>query len=67
MNKFDPAQPASNEPRPNGPRGKERLLALFLIIAAALWAWDWFGTPERRVAAEPPVQHYPLAGTAVAD
>ena len=64
MNKFDPAQPAGSEPRPNGPHGKEWFLALFLVVAVGLWAWDWFATPDRNVAAAPPAQHHPLHGAA---
>jgi hypothetical protein len=67
MEKFDPVQPASNLPRANGPRGKEWFLALFFIVAAALTAWDWLGTPDRSVAAAPLVQHHPLAGAATAN
>jgi hypothetical protein len=67
MSKFDPAKPSDSQPRPNGPRGKEWVLALFLIFAAIMWVRDWM-TPDRNyAAAPPPVQHHSLAGAATAN
>jgi hypothetical protein len=68
MTTLDPGRPSGSEP--NGPRGKEWVLAVFLIFAAVIcagWAGNWW-TPDRSVAdaPPPPPTHHSMAGAASA-